>query len=161
MQRAQLDGGMRVEGGVGGVAELELVALARACWSTGSMMDVRLRVGSASVGFVGERKGGWMIAAGFLRGGCLGACGGMVVKGVVEGRLVMRRGRGMRLWSGAVEVEVGWMEGAERLWEMEGRRAIGEIERRTFCGKDRVGFRDGSREARDGIPLVMVGWSCF
>lgn len=44
---------------------------------------------------------------------------------VVEARLVMRRGRGMRWCSGVVIMTVGWREGAERLWEMEGRRAIG------------------------------------
>lgn len=41
--------------------------------------------------------------------------------------LVMRRGWGIRLRSCVVgEVVVGgWREGAERLWEMEGWRAIG------------------------------------
>lgn len=59
-----------------------------------------------------------------LRGGRGGRA---VVGGVVEVRLVMRRGGGMRWRDGVVGVEVvvGWREEAERLWEMEGRMAMG------------------------------------
>ena len=62
-----------------------------------------------------------------LRGCWSRDCAGVVVGNLVEVRLVMVRGRGMRVRSGVMEVDVGWMEGAERRWEMEGRRAIGAV----------------------------------
>ena len=141
MQRAQVAGGFGIEGGdgddgagigAGAVVEWivvdandDVVAVERARLK-GSMKEiVRVSAGCASVGFVREREGGWMGERGFREGRGGGVCFGVV--GVVEARLVMRRGRGTRLRSGGV-VEVlvgGWREGAERLWEMEDRRAIG------------------------------------
>lgn len=85
------------------------------------LMVVRLRAGFARVGFVRDRRGGWMGVVGFS-GGWVEL---VVVVGVVvvEARLVMRRGGGMRSLSSVVGVvAVGWREGAESLWE---RKAIG------------------------------------
>lgn len=142
VQRAQVGFGVRGFGGMEGgfgivdavvvvvvVAGLVVVVVDARVGFEGSMMGVRVRVGSASVGFVREREGGWIGVQGF-RGGCfdLGGWLMVVVLGVVEVRLVMRRGRGMRLRSVMVEVEViigGCREGAERLWEIEGGKAIG------------------------------------
>lgn len=119
-------------GGFG--SEVVVVAAVARVRSKGLMMVVRLSVGSARVGFVREREGGWMAGRG-VRGGRFRE-ESRVVDRVVEVRFVMRRGRGMRWRSVVVEVEVGveavvdWSEGAERLWEMEGRRVIGGLERR-------------------------------
>lgn len=51
-----------------------------------------------------------------------------VRRDLVVVRLVMWKGRGVRLRSRSVVVERGWRVGAERLWEMEGRViGFGEI----------------------------------
>ena len=144
MQRAQVlsvEGGVRVprdggDGG-GGVAASEVIARV----GSGGSKVVGLRVvGVASVDCVRDRREGEeMRALGFLGGGCSESSGRemvvVVVVGVVEVLLVMRRGWGMRWRSVVVEVEVGWREGAERLWEMEGMRAMG----RRFARRSAVG----------------------
>lgn len=96
-----------------------VVAVARVGWKV-SMVVVWVSDGFARVGFVRVREGGWMGGRGF-RGGWV-RFESRLVGGVVEVRLVMRRGRGMRWCS---DVEVGWREGAERLWVMEGRTVMG------------------------------------
>ena len=116
----------------GGVAASEVIARVG---FRGSKVAAGLRVGVARVGCVRDREGGEMRALGF-GGGCSESSGEMVVVvvvGVVEVLLVMRRGRGMRWRSVVLEVEVGWREGVERLWEMEGIRAIG-----WFAGRSAV-----------------------
>lgn len=124
-------------GGGGVVAALEwflvlvLVLGAPVRWvDGGSVMGARLRVGEARVAFVREREGGCAGGRGLRAGGV------EVAAVAVEARLVMRRGRGMRLRSAGVVlavlvmvVVVGWREGAERLWETEWRRTMGWI----FC----------------------------
>lgn len=131
VQRAQV---LSVQGGVrvprdGGVAPSEMIARV----GFRGLKVAGLRVGVARVGCVRDREGGEMRALGF-GGGCSESSGEMaVVVGVVEVLLVMRRGWGMRWRSVVLEVEVGWREGAERLWEMEGMRAIG-----WFAGRSAV-----------------------
>lgn len=92
-----------------------------------------------------------MIAVRDLWGGRSRGCEWVVV---VVVRLVMVRGRGTRVRSVGVVVDVGGMEEAERRWEMEGRRAIGAVWLLSaWLGE--------GRDARDRNALLEVSWSCL